>query len=67
MKLAFSSKGITALLGRGLGRERSPRPRGNQALEAFLGLSDHQLRDLGVQRDQLAARRTARSGGGDLQ
>ena len=64
MKSLFSRKGITALLGTGRGHERLSRPGGNQAIEAFLGLSDHQLRDLGLQRDQVAAARPQRHSSG---
>ena len=64
MKSLFSTKGITALLGAGRGRERASRPGSNQAIEAFLGLSDHQLRDLGLQRDQVAAAKPQRQTNG---
>lgn len=64
MKSLFSTKGITALLGTGRGRERALRPGSNHAIEAFLGLSDHQLRDLGLQRDQLAAAKPQRKSSG---
>jgi len=64
MKSLFLKRGITALLGAGRGRERARRPCGNQAIEAFLGLSDHQLRDLGLQRDQVAAAKPRRQSGG---